>query len=339
LATTTGYFAGGFTATSPTNRTDKLTFSTDTTVSATTANLSVARRHASGVSEGETKGYLAGGDSTSSNTTGIVTTADKVTFSSDTTAAQTSANLSSARYYAAGLTEGSTKGYFIGGVTDENTIPIIIVKTADKITFSSDTTAAQTSADLPEKYGSHAACAWAGSTKGYYFGGYSLDTLGFTLLVISDARKYTFSTDSQSAQSSANLSVARIGMGACSEGSTKCYAAGGDSGAIVATADKTIFSTDTTTAATTANLTTARYFLAGTSDGGSKGFFCGGNSGTYTSIADKLVFSTDATTAATTANLSLSREGLAALGADSGGYSAPPTPVAGISLLHFGVGI
>ena len=48
------------------------------------------------------KGYLTGG-----YTGAYVATADKLTYSTDTTVAQTSANLSAARYSAASVSEGA----------------------------------------------------------------------------------------------------------------------------------------------------------------------------------------------------------------------------------------
>lgn len=54
-------------------------------------------------------GYFAGG-----NTNDYQVTADKLVFSTDTTAAQTSANLSVARNLLAGCIS-STNGYFAGG--------------------------------------------------------------------------------------------------------------------------------------------------------------------------------------------------------------------------------
>ena len=63
---------------------------------------------------------------------------DKVTYSSDTTAAVPGANLSVARYYLA-ATGTSTNGYFGGGAP---------VATMDKVTYSSDTTAAVPGANL-----------------------------------------------------------------------------------------------------------------------------------------------------------------------------------------------
>jgi hypothetical protein len=57
-----------------------------------------------GVSEGLTKGYFAGGN----DNTVYVSTADKLTYSTDTTTAQTSANLSQSKGYLAGVDGGSS---------------------------------------------------------------------------------------------------------------------------------------------------------------------------------------------------------------------------------------
>lgn len=63
-----------------------------------------------------TYGYFTGG-STAYNSAAIVTT-DKITFSSDTTAAATTANLAQARLYAFGVGKAFSKGYVCGGGTD-----------------------------------------------------------------------------------------------------------------------------------------------------------------------------------------------------------------------------
>jgi hypothetical protein len=65
---------------------------------------------------------------------------DKVTYSSDTTAAVPGAALSVARYYLA-ATGNSTAGYFGGGNPGPRT-------TMDKVTYSSDTRAAVPGAAL-----------------------------------------------------------------------------------------------------------------------------------------------------------------------------------------------
>ena len=68
-----------------------------------------------------------------------------MTYSNDTTAAQTSANLSQGRHFLAGVSEGLTKGYFAGGFTGGASGQ---QATADKITYSNDTTSAVTTANI-----------------------------------------------------------------------------------------------------------------------------------------------------------------------------------------------
>ena len=73
-----------------------------------------------------------------------VTTADRIAFSTGTTAAYTAANLSSARRGIANISDGAVYGYAAGGSTGA------VVVTTDRITFSSSTTAAFTSANLSQ---------------------------------------------------------------------------------------------------------------------------------------------------------------------------------------------
>jgi len=300
-----GYFAGGAN-TSATATTYKLTYSTDTTNSQTSAYLSVARFALSGCSGEGTKGYFAGG--TIDNVTTLTTT-DRFIYATATTTAQASANLSQGRYLLAGVSEGSTKGYFAGGNSNNTNA----VTTADKITYAGDTTAAQTSAYLSDIRVGLAGCS-GDSTKGYFAGGYT-NVGGFQ---VATAEKVTYSTDTTATQTSANLSQATSELAGISEKTTKGYFAGGQTaGTYVGTAYKLTYSTDTTAAQTTANLSQARFRLAGVSEGSTKGYFVGGtdNFGNAV-IADKLTYSTDATAAQTSANLSQATYWLA--GVDGG---------------------
>jgi len=299
-----GYFAGGFTGLAVTTA-DKLTYSTDTTIAQASANLSQARQGPTGGSGNSTKGYFAGGFNLSNVT---VTTADKITYVDDATAAQASANLSQARMFMAGVSEGSTKGYFAGGATDN--ITVIFVTTADKLIYSNDTTAAQASANLSQAR-SYLAGISEGSTKGYFAGGTSDGTNALTT-----ADKLIYSTDTTSAQTSANLSQARYSLAGCSGDSTKGYFAGGNNGSQVVTSDKLTYANDTTNAQTSANLSQARSYLAGISEGSTKGYFAGGTTGTVVTTADKLTYSNDTTAAQTSANLSAANYLLA--GVDGG---------------------
>jgi len=296
-----GYFAGGTDSSFIIVATaDKLTYSTDTTVAQTTANLSQAKSNMAGVSEKLTKGYFAGGVSTGST---IVATADKLTYSTDTTVAQVSANISQARDQLVGCSGDSTKGYFAGGNTGSR------VTTADKITYSIDTTVAQTTANLSQARQNLAGIS-DGSTKGYFAGGQNSGGNAVTT-----ADKLIFSNDTTAAQTTANLSQARYGLAGCNGNSTNGYFAGGttNSSNLLSTADKLTYSTDTTIAQTTTNLSQARFELAGISEGLTKGYFAGGNTGTSVATADKLTYSTDTTLAQTTANLSQARYRLTGL--------------------------
>ena len=249
-------------------------------------------------------GYFAGGWSGA-----VVVTADKLTYSSDTTAACTSADLSQARYALAGIGYKDTKGYFGGGGT------CAIVITADKITYSTDATAACTSADLSEAR-RYLAGISQGTTHGYFAGGYSDASTG-------TADKTTFSSDSTAACTSANLSQVRWGLAGVSEGSSKGYFAGGNTGAIVATADKVTYSSDSTAACTSADLSVVKIYHTGVSGETTKGYFAGGDTGAKVATTDKITYSSDSTAACTSANLSVAKAQVA--GASEGsskGYVA-----------------
>jgi len=85
-----------------------------------------------------------------------LSTMDKVTYSTDTTAYTPGANLSLGRYDLA-ATGNSTAGYFGGGF-----YPGYITETMDKVTYSTDTTAYTPGANLSSaRYGFAAASAKA----------------------------------------------------------------------------------------------------------------------------------------------------------------------------------
>jgi len=243
----------------------------------------------------ENAGYFAGG------LTGafLSATADKLTYSTDTTTAQTTANLSQERYGLAGCSGDSTKGYFAGGNGS-----VTVVTTTDRLIYATSTIITQSPANLTQARSDLAGISER-STKGYFAGG---STGGY----VATADKITYAGDTTAAQTSANLSQAIGYLAGVSGNSTKGYFAGGSTGGYVATADKLTYSNDTTTAQTTANLSQARGYLAGCSGDSTKGYFAGGFTGAVAlATADKLTYSTDTTSAQTTANLSQARYGLA----------------------------
>ena len=239
---------------------------------------------------GGSKSYWCGGSYSNTNVT------DKLTYSNDTTAAQTSANLTLARGYPVGNSDGATKGYVSGDISP--------TAATDKLTFSSDTTAAQTTANLSSARG---ACGGASnySTKAFAVGGY-----GSPSLITAD--RIIFSTDTTSAATTANLSTGKsqTTSNLTDMGTKGYFAGGGTSGDIVtALTDKIIFSIDMTMAMSTANISTAKRNPAGLSAVSGRGYLGGGYSNTATNNFEKITFVNDTTSSVSTATLSQSRWG------------------------------
>ena len=140
---TAGYFAGGSNPSIPLiySRTDKLTYSTDNTAPVPTANLSLAR-WALAATGSSTAGYFGGGFDGSVR----VSTMDKLTYSTDLTAAVPTASLSVARLGIA-ATGNTTNGYFGGG---QNPASPFLASTMDKLTYSTDLTAAAPASNLTD---------------------------------------------------------------------------------------------------------------------------------------------------------------------------------------------
>lgn len=295
---TNGYFGGGFSDSGGggdlVKTSDKIVFSTDVTSASTVSDLTVAKASYQSLSDGGINGYFAGGASE-----GITADVDKITFSSSVTSSCTSAVLSRIKYLGAAASDLSTKGYFTGGCT----VGSIYEANADKITFSSETTAACTSANLTAARYGHAGIN-GGSTKGYFAGGW----IDPSPSAVCD--KTLFSTDTTSAVTTGNLSSARSSLDALSNNLTKGYFGGGYTGALVTTSDKITFSSDITAACTTANLSTSKGLYAGVTSGQTKGYMAGGYTGALVTVAttDKLTYSSDTTAASTVSNLSLKRD-------------------------------
>jgi len=186
-----GYCCGGtttFSSGTDLATCDKTTFSNDTTSATASGNLSQARWELCALSERTTKAYWIAGGHLVAGILTAVKTADVLTFSGDSTAAQTSADLTTAVKFPAGMNGGSTKGYVAGGA---KTTASDVVVTAYKVTFSGDSTATQASANLTvARFGSYA--GFDGSTKGYWVGGQNGSPL-------STIDKIVVSTDTTSA--------------------------------------------------------------------------------------------------------------------------------------------
>ncbi len=258
--------------------TDKVLWTAETASAVSSANLNQARFGAAGVSNPGMAGYIAGGGTSSSV---MVATGDKITYSNDTAAALTTANLSQVRDQLAALSTTTTKGYYAGGSTNGGTAGQ--VKTADKLTFSGDSTAAVTTANLSQARLGIAGMT-QGSTKGYFGGGATGSVITGTVVT---AEKITFSSDTTAAQTTANLSAKRSQLQAGGDGSAAGYWCGGQTGASSTTVDKLTFSTDTTAAVTSASFD---HYAGAMASNGSKLFAAGGNNSGGSAITSILKF-------------------------------------------------
>jgi hypothetical protein len=317
---TAGYFGGGYNS-SMSNAVatiDKLTYSTDTTVA--NSNLLTSKyyvaasspkanaipdvlyyapapsapsvRYSDGTVQAPNTGYFGGGSAA---------TMDKVTYTSDTTAATPSANLSAARYKMS-ATGNSTAGYFGGG----NPGP---VSTMDKVTYSTDTTAAVPTARLSSPR--YSLAATGSSTAGYFGGG------GYT----STIDKLTYSTSTTVALTSAYLNSLRDQLTAAGN-STAGYFAGGNTPGNFTTDSIYTLTYATDTSGSGSSLVTRRWGLAATGNS-TAGYFGGGYNQAangYTSLMEKLTYASNTTISVPGANISSPRLELAATGNSTAGY-------------------
>jgi len=295
------YFLGGHRAGVHQVAAEKLTFATNTTVTTTTADLSLAKSYAAPASDiTALAGYVGAGQTSGGKTN----TTDKLEYASDTTAAETTANTTLTVHALAGTSDGATYGYFSGGNSDARTAA------TDKLTYATDTTAADVSADL-----THVVYDMPGLsslTDGYIAGG---DTgAPDTETVLTD--KLVFSSGTTSAVATANLVRERRLHAGCSGDDDKGFWTAGYEAGSVAETEKIVYSTDTTTAITTADLSSGRYGTAGTSDGSVNGYFAGGAS-IITGI-EKLEYATEVMTTDVSRDLNLGRTNISALSSVSG---------------------
>ena len=248
-------------------------------------------------------GYFGGG----SPGPGDMSTVDKTTFTSDTTARVPGANLGLGRDRLA-ATGSQTHGYFGGGLTSA-------VSIMDKIDYSTDTTAVVPGANLVTARYDHVA---TGNKDAGYFAGGSPGSL-------TTIEKTTYSTDTTATlPSSANLSrTPALDMSAVGN-NTHGYFAGGykTSETSYSLIDRITYASDTTAALpSNADLSSGRRAFAATGNS-TDGYITGGLPGpfNYVTIVDKITYSSETTARVPTANLSETRYLHAATGNSSNGY-------------------
>ena len=333
-STTAGYFGGGRApAPGPGNLTtmDKVTYTTDTRTTVPGAALSSAR-YGVAATGNSTAGYFGGGFSPS-----IVTTMDKVTYSSDTRTTVPGAALRTPERAEIGATGNSTAGYFGGGQ-----IPgASYTERMDKVTYSTDTTAAVPGANL--SVSGRNTNATGNSTAGYFGGvGGNPGAGGRTTI-----DKITYSTDTRSTVPAAgSFLVARFSHGATGNSTSGYFGAGYvDINNVLSSVEKIDYATDTRTLSFfLSNNARAQLAATGARANGvtiteppastptpvtspvltpapNTGYFGGGAAGSPVfSTVDKVTYSSDTTARVPGANLSAARYGVAATGSSTAGY-------------------
>ena len=313
----TGYFASG-SSPSPTPNvlaTDKVNYSTDTSLSVAGAVLSLAQ-FAYGATGSTTAGYFGGGTAPPGSG-GPFSTMDKVTYSSDTITTVPGASLSAARQLLA-ATGNSTAGYFGGGYPGPG-----VVSTMNKVTYSSDTTAAVPGANLSAAR--YYLAATGNSTAGYFGGGY-------TNTPVATMDKVTYSSDTRAAVPGASLSAAGQ-LNNATGNSTAGYfgGVGGTPGAGGRTTiDKITYSTDTRSTVPAAGSFLVARFAHGATGNSTAGYFGGGFLGPSDNVlssVEKIDYATD-TRALSFFLSNRARAQLAASGARANGVTITEPPAA-----------
>jgi hypothetical protein len=287
---TKGFNSGGLTPTVVASS-DRCTYSTETTAAVAGANLTQAR-FGPLKSGNADKGFISGGSTTITPVLTFVNTADRTTYSTETTAAVSGGNLTQSRWAGDGV-GNSDKGFLAGGSNNAD------LATADRTTYSSETTAAVTGANLTQAR-TGPPVGIGNPDKGFYVGGYT----GGTGVVTTN--KCIYSTETTVAVTGANMSSVRNNA-AGSGNADKGFVSGGSNPSVEVTlADRTTYSSETTAAVSGANLTQAKSAF-GAAGNDAKGFFIASSPG----ISDRTTYSTETTAALSGCNLTQARNNCA----------------------------
>ena len=314
-----GYFTGGLAGSTKYSRTDKLTYSTDTSSALpSSGNLSASVYGCSGASS-LNDGYIAGGATPSP-----VSTMVKIQFADDTTA--TAPNITEQKAYMQSLSD-LTNVYQIGGWSGSTSHSSV-----DRVVTSSDTVTRIPTADLTHAI--HGCYGIGYSDAGYLRGGYEAASITYT-------QKVTYSTETSS-----------VVPGAPMEWNSHYHTAAGNNtygyttgGGTTTSVSKLNYSTETSSVNTAQNIehgaggmggTGARNFgrtqppqptptpqtapVSGPTP--NTGYFGGGldSSSTRRSTMDKLTYSNDTTAEVPGAPLSSAKSYTGATGNGTAGY-------------------
>lgn len=294
-----GYMLGGYSSSSTTARTDKITFSSGVVAASTIADLSYTRADVAGLSDCATYGYAVGGF----NPNVALTYVDRITLSTQAAAATSPFSLSI--YGTHAVSDSKYYGYVAGGIINGSTSAA-----AYRMTFSTGAWASSTISNITQARKSGRGLSDA-IQYGYFMGGISSSTY------MSRVDRISFTTGITAILGINQLTVEREQPATVSDGNVYGYAFGGatSSSGYLSSADRIVFSTGITSASSVSNLSVARRGASGVSDGmrgsGFYGYIMGGVSysagNVFLNSIDQITFSNSTTAAYTVSTISLAR--------------------------------
>jgi hypothetical protein len=279
------------------NSLERQMFATDTATATYRATLTVSTNRAAGVF---TLDYGWIGSGLNSGTPFNLSTVQRITFASDTSASSVRGPLNVALYGPA-ATGNTTDGWFAGGRL--NAPSYAPQSTVQRITYATDTATASIRGPLSSARYAQAAAGTA--TDGWIIGGYG----GTPEAILAQVNRITYATDTETASVRGNLGTPMTSLSACSDGTTYAWAAGGSGPAGKSSLVQRItYATDTATASTKGPLSLARFALSSATQNDTNGWFAGGYvpgpPGYQTSRIDRITFATDTATASVRGPLS-----------------------------------
>jgi len=308
-----GYFSGGY-STTALSLTDKITYSTEITIAATTASITASQNLAA-LTDGLNYGFTAGGQLQDFTVTNAL---QRISYSNDTVSALNGVVLHDAVMGLRSLSANFAQGYLSGG--NQNSY----FNTTNKFVYSTNTLNLFATAELAVGLMNMMGVDGDGNKGFYIYGLTNVESYG-------NANKIIFATDVASGLASANLTQPRNNGAGISERISKGYAAGGrvDTSfysSILAVVDIFDYSTETASSvqATDLPINTSncaavspyfRYFI------GYGGYSAGGMSSQLVNLTEKLVYSANASSAMASANISNAKDYLIGCsGTCLGGY-------------------
>ena len=306
-----GYIMGGLSPSTPGSAysdCQKFSLTSDTIIAAPAASLHTKLWAMSALSNGHSDSYAIGGNNPGMEA--IFSTCNKLNYDTDTRSNVPSGNLSSARYYVAGIspkqytlsqapmatptpqtTVGPNKGYLVGGETS-TPMPNDVGSSMDRLDYSTDTTTRSTTANM-SAWRSQVALS-ASVTDGYIMAGPSFTTI---------CEKTSFASETTSRLPTADIIAARYSAaGFGNPSAAYVIGGGGYPPGATSTGQKLTYSTDTFADVTSSNSSVPTRYVSAIANHTNAYLMGGGSS--YISSIDKLVYSTDTTALLPGVNLS-----------------------------------